>query len=50
MWEFAVLLLIVPAYTVADATVSAVLRLLVSDVFVGESSTLSAEAQARLGQ
>ena len=41
-------LLIVPAYDVFDATVSAVRRLHVSDVFVGESSTLSAEAQARL--
>ncbi len=46
--ERPVRLLIVPAYTVSDATVSAVLRLQVSDVFVGESSTLSAEAQARL--
>ena len=41
-------LLIVPASNVFDATVSAVLRLQSSDVFVGESSTLSADAQARL--
>ncbi|MGC4081024.1 MAG: hypothetical protein QM736_02670 [Vicinamibacterales bacterium] len=41
-------LLVVPAYDVSDAVVAAVLRLHVSDVFVGESSTLSADAQARL--
>lgn len=41
-------LLVIPAYNVFDATVSAVLRLRVSDVFVGESTTLSAEAQGRL--
>ena len=41
-------LLIVPSYNVFDAVVEAVLRLQASDVFVGESTTLSAEAQARL--
>ncbi len=41
-------LLIVPAYNVFDATVTAVLRLQASDVYVGESTTLSAEQQARL--
>jgi magnesium transporter len=41
-------LLIVPSYDVFDAVVAAVLRLQVSDVFVGESTTLSAEAQARM--
>ena len=46
--ERPVRLLVVPAYNVFDSTVSAVLRLQASDVIVGESSTLSAEAQARL--
>ncbi len=41
-------LLIVPAANVFDATVSAVLRLQASDVYVGESSTLSSDTQARL--
>ncbi|MGE3518853.1 MAG: magnesium transporter, partial [Vicinamibacterales bacterium] len=41
-------LLIVPAHNVFDAAVAAVLRLQASDVFVGESATLSADAQARL--
>jgi magnesium transporter len=41
-------LLIVPAYNVFDAAVAAVLRLKASDVYTGESTTLSAEAQARL--
>ncbi len=41
-------LLIVPTRDVLDAIVSTVLRLRSSDVYVGESSTLSAEDQARL--
>jgi len=41
-------LLIVPARNVVDAIVSTVIRLRSSDVYVGESSTLSAEDQARL--
>ena len=41
-------LLIVPSYNVFDAVVDAVLRLQASDVYVGESTTLSADAQARL--
>ncbi|MEQ1907768.1 MAG: magnesium transporter [Vicinamibacterales bacterium] len=41
-------LLIVPTSNVFDAAVAAVLRLKASDVFVGESSTLSSDAQARL--
>ncbi len=41
-------LLIVPARNVADAIVGTVLRLRSSDVYVGESSTLSAADQARL--
>src|SRR5438094_387158 len=41
-------LLVVPAHDVFDAVVAAVLRLQASEVFVGESSTISAEAQARL--
>ena len=41
-------LLIVPAANVFEATVAAVLRLHASDVFVGESTTLSSDAQARL--
>jgi magnesium transporter len=41
-------LLIVPARNVPDAIVGTVVRLRSSDVYVGESSTLSAEDQARL--
>jgi magnesium transporter len=41
-------LLIVPARRVADAIVSTVLRLRSSDVFVGESSSLSVADQARM--
>ncbi len=40
-------LLIVPSYNVFDAVVASVLRLHASDVFVGESATLSTEAQAQ---
>jgi magnesium transporter len=41
-------LLIVPAHNVFDAIVSTILRLRSSDIHVGESSTLSADEQARL--
>jgi magnesium transporter len=41
-------LLIVPTRNVVDAIVGSVIRLRSSDVYVGESSTLSAEDQARL--
>ncbi len=41
-------LLIVPTHNVLDAIVSTVLRLRSSDVYVGESTTLSAGDQARL--
>jgi magnesium transporter len=41
-------LLIVPTRNVVEAIVGAVVRLRSSDVYVGESSTLSAEDQARL--
>jgi magnesium transporter len=41
-------LLIVPTRSVVDAIVGAVIRLRASDVFVGESATLSAADQARL--
>jgi hypothetical protein len=41
-------LLVVPARHVVDAIVTTILRLQASDVFVGESSTLSAAAQAQL--
>jgi magnesium transporter len=41
-------LLIVPAHNVVDAIVGTVVRLRSSDVYVGESSTLSAADQARL--
>jgi magnesium transporter len=41
-------LLIVPARNVVDAIVATVIRLRSSDVYVGESSTLSAENQARM--
>ena len=41
-------LLIVPAKDVFDAIVSSVIRLQATDVYVGESTTLPAEAQARL--
>ena len=41
-------LLIVPTHNVLDAIASTVLRLRSSDVYVGESTTLSAEEQARL--
>jgi hypothetical protein len=41
-------LLIVPGHDVVDAIVATVLRLRSSDVYVGESSTLSAADQARL--
>ena len=44
----AVRLLIVPARNVFDAMVGTVIRLQVSEVYVGESGTLSAAAQARL--
>jgi magnesium transporter len=41
-------LLLMPAHNVFDATVAAIGHLRPSDVFVGESSTLSADTQARL--
>ncbi len=41
-------LLVVPAHDVFDAIVATVLRLRSSDVHVGESSTLTSDAQARL--
>ena len=41
-------LLVVPAHDVFDAIVSTVVRLGSSDVFVGESSSLTTEEQARL--
>ena len=41
-------LLIVPTHNVLDAIVATVVRLRSSDVYVGESTTLSAEDQARL--
>ena len=41
-------LLIVPTHNVFEAIVATVLRLRSSDVYVGESTTLSAEDQARL--
>jgi magnesium transporter len=41
-------LIIVPARNVVDAIAGAVIRLRASEVYVGESSTLSAEDQARL--
>jgi len=41
-------LLIVPTRNVVDAIVGTVVRLRSSDIFVGESSTLSAQDQARL--
>jgi len=41
-------LLIVPARNVVEAIVTTVLRLRSSDVYVGESSTLSSEDQARM--
>ncbi len=41
-------LLVVPARNVFDAIVSAVLRLQASEIYVGESVTLSVDAQARL--
>ena len=41
-------LLIVPARSVVDAIVGTIVRLRSSDVYVGESSTLSADDQARL--
>jgi magnesium transporter len=41
-------LLIVPARNVSDAIVGTIVRLRSSDVYVGESATLSAEDQARL--
>jgi magnesium transporter len=41
-------LLIVPAKDVFDAIVSTVIRLQANEVYVGESTTLPAEAQARL--
>ncbi len=43
-----VTLLVVPGTDVFDATIAAVLRLQPSDVLVGESATLSSDAQARL--
>ena len=44
----AVRLLIVPARNVFEAVVSTVIRLRTAEVYVGESATLSAAAQARL--
>ena len=41
-------LVIVPARNVFDAVVSTVIRLQASDVYVGESSTIAADTQARL--
>ena len=41
-------LVIVPARDVFDAIVTTVVRLRASDVYVGESATISADAQARL--
>ena len=41
-------LLVVPGHDVFDAIVAAILRLQASEIYVGESVTLSAEAQARL--
>ena len=41
-------LLVVPAHNVFDAIAATIIRLRSSDVYVGESSTLSAEEQARL--
>jgi magnesium transporter len=41
-------LLVVPAHDVFDGVVSTILRLRSSDVYVGESSTLSADDQAHL--
>jgi magnesium transporter len=41
-------MLIVPARNVVDAIAATILRLHSSDVYVGESSTLSAEGQARM--
>jgi magnesium transporter len=41
-------LLVVPGSDVFDAIVAAILRLQASELYVGESATLSAEAQARL--
>jgi len=41
-------LVIVPARDVFDAVVATALRLRASDVFVGESATISSDAQARL--
>jgi magnesium transporter len=47
-YERAVRLVIVPALNVVDAITATVVRLRSSDVYVGESSTLSAADQARL--
>ncbi|HEX5475336.1 MAG TPA: magnesium transporter [Vicinamibacterales bacterium] len=41
-------LVIVPAHDVFDAVIDTVLRLQASEVYVGESTSISAEAQARL--
>ncbi len=41
-------LLIVPTHNVFDAAVAAILRLQSSEIYVGESSSLSADEQARL--
>jgi magnesium transporter len=41
-------LVIVPARNVFDAVMATVIRLQASDVYVGESATISADAQARL--
>jgi magnesium transporter len=40
-------LVVVPAHDVFDAVISTVLRIRASDVFVGESTSISADAQAR---
>ncbi|HWT44725.1 MAG TPA: magnesium transporter [Vicinamibacterales bacterium] len=41
-------LVIVPAHDVFDAVISTVIRMRASDVYVGESTSISADAQARL--
>ena len=41
-------LVIVPAHDVFDAVISTVIRIRASDVYVGESTSISADAQARL--
>ena len=46
--ERSVRLLLVPADNVFDSTVAAILRLQASEVYVGESTTLAADTQARM--